>query len=319
LASIGVYILSYDRPQFLREAVCSVLNQKKQADRVVVLDNGSDPGVKASISAELEKGVIWIGADQNHTSTWNHRRVLEMAQEELFYLMHDDDRLLPDFLSTQVDFMERNPDVIASGCNGYLMGPKGERLGGYVREKGGWEVERYEDAASLAALYSRSYIPFPSIVYRNGFPQKIGFEDRFGQLIDAAFLVRLAGIGHIVFLDRELFEYRVHSGQDSRALNEDQYRMKEELLLEHTRDDPRYSRKVRRRVRENQTRRWLERIISAVAVQRSLRRASVMLLTTKPPHLDILGLYMTVLLPYHYFPRLLRRMSGGACSIATQF
>jgi len=310
LTSIGVYILSYNRPTYLREAIVSVLGQTRQPDRVVVLDNGSDPGVKDSVSDELEKGVVWIGADQNHSALWNHRRVFDEAIEDLFYLMHDDDRLLPNFLSVQVDFMERNPEVIASGCNGYIIGPLGKRTGGYVREKSGVKIERYADSASMAELYSRSYIPFPSIVYRNGSPQRIPFEEKYGQLIDAVFLVRLAGIGQVVFLDENLIEYRRHHGQDSTSLQEVQYRMKEELILEYTKDDGRYSRKVRDRIEENQTRRWLERVVSALMVHRSLREASVQMLTTKPDHLSIWGLLRTIIYPSRYFKRFLVAHTG---------
>ena len=87
MTSIGVYILSYNRPEYLKEAVISVLQQQRRPDRIVVLDNGSDSNVKESISSELGLGVIWISTDEIHDSLWNHRRVLELAQEDLFYLM----------------------------------------------------------------------------------------------------------------------------------------------------------------------------------------------------------------------------------------
>jgi glycosyltransferase involved in cell wall biosynthesis len=310
LTSLGVYILSYNRPQFLREAVRSVLNQQRKADRIVVLDNGSSADVRESIAQEIEQGVIWVGAEYNHSSFWNHSRVLESAKEDLYYLMHDDDRLLPEFLSEQLDFLEKNADVIASGCNGYLIDTEGRRKKGYARSKGRRGIEIYSDSASLAELYSRSYIPFPSIVYRNGFPQRVGFEEKYGQVGDAVFLVRLAGIGKIAFLDRELFEYRVHSGQDSKELREDLYRMKEALLVECSKDDPRYSRKVRRTVAENQTRRWMERTVSALLVHRSLKKASVQLFTTRPEQLDYAGMLRTILVPSRYLKRFIRGRSS---------
>jgi glycosyltransferase involved in cell wall biosynthesis len=310
LTSIGVYILSYNRPQFLQEAVRSVLDQDRKPDRIVVLDNGSNADVKAAIASELEQGVIWEGAEYNHSSFWNHSRVLEVAKEELFYLMHDDDRLLPNFISVQVDFLEKNPQVLASGSNGYLIDTNGKRKTGYVRKKGSVDVEIFGSSASMAELYSRSYIPFPTIVYRNGFPQRIGFEEKYGQVGDAVFLIQLAGLGPVAFLDREIFEYRVHSSQDSTALREDLYRMKEELLIDYTKDDPRYSRKVGRRVQEHQTRRWLERIVSAAVVHRSLRKASVELFTSRPSRLDILGLLGTILFPLRYFDRFLKARVG---------
>ena len=195
VTSIGVYILSYNRPHFLREALNSVFMQQRKADKIFILDNGSDPGVKESIAAELDKGVIWVGADHNHSSTWNHNRVLELAREDLFYLMHDDDRLLPDFISTQVDFMDRNPEVIASGCNGFRIGPNGKRDGRYVREKGEQGSRVYPDSASMADLYSRSYIPFPI----DRVSERVSSEgrirgDSMASSSDAVFLVRLAGI-----------------------------------------------------------------------------------------------------------------------------
>jgi glycosyltransferase involved in cell wall biosynthesis len=289
-------------------AVRSVLNQRRRPDRIVVLDNGSEIKVNEAITDELEKGVIWMGATENHPSIWNHRRVLEIAEEDLFYLMHDDDRLLPTFIERQVDFLSQHPQVVASGCNGYTIDQSGQRIGRFVREKGSRSEEYYENSAAMAELYSRSYIPFPSIVYRNKVPQRIGFDEKFGQQMDVIFLVRLASLGPIVFLEEDLFEYRIHPGQDSKALREDLYRLKEDYLIEVTKDDPLYGRKVIHQVGSNQTRRWLERVLSAALVHRSLRGAIEQLLGTKPSRLDLLSAYRTILIPIKYGRRLLDKL-----------
>ena len=306
MTSIGVYILSYNRPEYLREAVRSVLDQNRQADRIVVLDNGSGPDVKESIAAELGKGVIWVGAEKNLPSIWNHRRVLELAHEDLFYLMHDDDRLLPNFIECQVNFLDSHSDVIASGCNGYGIDQYGKRMNRLAREKGSAGIETYHNSAYMAELYSRSYIPFPSIVYRNGYPQKVGFEEKYGQMIDAVFLITLADLGPIAFNDDELFEYRFHPGQDSKRLNEDLYRLKEEFILDKTKGEPRISKKVRHRIRSSQTRRWIERSLSSLVRQRSLRVASVQFLATRPLHLDLATVYISFLVPSRYLKRILQ-------------
>jgi hypothetical protein len=230
---------------------------------------------------------------------------LEMVEEDLFYIMHDDDCLLPNFIEKQIDFLSHNPKVVASGCNGYIIDQSGRRTGRHVREKGRLGVEYYESSAAMAELYSRSYIPFPSIVYRNEAPQKIGFDDKFGQQGDVIFLIRLANLGSIVFLDEELIEYRIHPGQDSKALREDLYRMKEDFLIETTKDNPKYARMVAQHVSSNQTRRWLERVVSAAIVHRSLSSASEQLLNTKPSRFDLLSAYRTILVPIRYARRFL--------------
>ena len=160
------------------------------------------------------------------------------------------------------------------------------------KEGGGLNLQRFRllGRALFPLLHS---VPVHRLSQRVPSACRVRREVRPGR--GAVFLVRLAGIGKIAFLDRELFEYRVHSGQDSKELREDLYRMKEALLVECSKDDPRYSRKVRRTVAENQTRRWMERTVSALLVHRSLKKASVQLFTTRPEQLDYAGMLRTIL------------------------
>jgi hypothetical protein len=188
-----------------------------------------------------------------------------------------------------------------------MINTDGRRTGSYARKKGKLGVEYYTDSATMAELYSRSYFLFPSIVYRNGFPQRIGFDESFGQVGDAIFLIRLAGLGTVVFLDEELFEYRTHARQDSAALFEDTYRLKDAFLTEQTKDDPRFRKKVARRVNRNQTRRWLERTVSTAIRKRSLRKAFDQLSTTRPTNFTIVGVYETILVPFRYVERIIHR------------
>jgi len=255
---VSVCILSFNRPQFLHEAVQSVLSQSYRPSEIIIFDNGSDNGVKKSVTMFLEQGVKWEGSAVPHSVSWNWNRVMSKTSSKYLYIMHDDDRLCSHFLAEQVGFLERHPDAVAVACDGYLMDVNGNRTGQKIYDKASRSgVEWYTSGAELAALYSKSFLVFPSIVYRNLFPQRVQFREEFGKVIDAVFLLELADLGKIGHQNKALFEYRRHPGQDSTHFPERQLAALEELLIHTASGNKCLAANVRRNLRIRHTTRLL--------------------------------------------------------------
>jgi glycosyltransferase involved in cell wall biosynthesis len=266
-----VMVLSYNRPEYLLETVRSVLSMRLRPGRVVVLDNGSTAPVKEALREELDQGGEWIGADPGHPSIWNFRRAIDMADREYFMMMHDDDRLLPDFATETLGFLRSHPDVIAVATNAYVIDGQGRRLSERLAPP---EKERetvFMDQADLALHYSRSFIPFPSVVYRNGFPQKVPMREEYGKVGDSLFLCQLARLGPMAFIDRPLFEYRVHGEQDSSVWPFDEIRRRDDILLEMMQGDRRLN-EVRRNLAKFETKQAVLAVLTTLLGSRSLRQ-----------------------------------------------
>lgn len=217
MLDISIFILSFNRAGFLREAVASVLAQSQQPQLIAIFDNGSPASVLDSVRDFVELDVKWIGTDYNHGSEWNFRRAFKSAESKYFMVLHDDDRLDPFFLERQFDFLERNDSVSAVSCNGYLIDFNGLRLGSTlapVRGRGLYEY--FWSGGDVAMKYaSNSCIPTSPTIYRTAMAHSVPFRDDFGKVQDAVFFCDLTKAGPVAYLFDPLYECRIHPGQDS--------------------------------------------------------------------------------------------------------
>ncbi|MCX6651885.1 MAG: glycosyltransferase family A protein [Methanomassiliicoccales archaeon] len=255
---ISVFILSYNRAEYLREALLAVLRQDRGPSEVVVLDNGSQPMVKEKVHDLLERPVRWEGAETTHSPFWNIYRAFALAKGKYLAILHDDDRICPTFIREQCDFLERHPEAVAVGCNALLIDERGERKGTML--KNGSEAEQlFRSGAQMALQYTKSSNPpFPSYVYRNGFPQRVRFKEEFGKVADCPFICELAELGPVGFLNRPLMEYRVHAGQDSVTYPEDSLRARDRMLVEMGTKDAAVRREILSKISKDQTIRAFE-------------------------------------------------------------
>jgi glycosyltransferase involved in cell wall biosynthesis len=261
---VSVRIASLNRPAFLREAIESVLAQTRPPKDIQVFDNGSQEDVEGALKDLISKGVLWHGSDRTRSPIWNFMRMRKGIDTKYVHLMHDDDRLLPEFLEAQVGFLERHPEVTAVACNAYTIDRNGLRTGRMEHMDKGDDVQYFRSGADVAMLYlSERFLPFPSIVYRTKAllgtrpPQK-----RYARPSDAVFICDLADTGPVVFQNRDLFEYRYHSVQGTRLLTEEEHRGMEEYFYESALSHPGMTDQVLEHLHRNQTirtiRRWAE-------------------------------------------------------------
>lgn len=220
---ITVCIASYNRALYLSEAIESVLNQTYPVYELVIYDNGSEDDVYKSVSKYLTDKVKWVGSIKNNSAIWNFRRAIEKTETDYIMILHDDDKLCSDFIEKQLDFLQKNPDVGAVSCNGYIINEKSTRTGRFVRN--GFinrDAEIYNKSLDVAAIYaSDGCIPFSPMVYKTKFIKKIDFRDEYSKVCDAVLFCDLADVGKIAYQSLVLYECRVHSSQDSSVFSEE--------------------------------------------------------------------------------------------------
>jgi len=217
MSNVSACILSYNRADFLCEAIESVLQQTIKPVEILVFDNGSDSVVYERVRPYLERGVTWIGSDVNRSAIWNFGRAIETARSEFIFVLHDDDRLCQDFVEKQVNFLMSNHEVGVVTCNGYLINELGERTGGLLRPNFKAScIELYRSPASIAIIYASDHcLPFSPAVYRAKFARAKNLREEFGKVVDAVFFCDLAKVCALAYQLQPLYECRVHGAQDS--------------------------------------------------------------------------------------------------------
>jgi hypothetical protein len=217
MLSSTVCILSYNRLAYLRQALVSVLAQTRRPDRIVIYDNGSDGYLREGLADLLAQGVEWVGAECNQPVLWNISRAIQSIQTDCFVLLHDDDRLCPEFLEKQTSAMEANPAWSAMSCNGYFIDESGQRTGATLSVPVLTpEYELFECSGQVALKYAEnSCIPFSPAMYRTTLARAVPFRIDFGKVLDATYFCDLTEAGPIAFRSAPLYECRLHGGQDS--------------------------------------------------------------------------------------------------------
>jgi glycosyltransferase involved in cell wall biosynthesis len=108
--TVDIGLPAYCRPQFIGEAIESVLAQTYTDWRLLVSENGPGGGeVEAAVRPYTSDPRIEFGATgENLGPAANWTRLVRAGSAPYFSLIQDDDKWDPDFLATRVRFMERH-------------------------------------------------------------------------------------------------------------------------------------------------------------------------------------------------------------------
>ena len=208
---ISALIPAYNRPQLLREALSSALNQSDACfSEIIVTDDLGMPETIRVISectdwAEGAYPEVTYTRNPRHlggVASWN--RGLSLATGDWITLLHEDDVLLPDFLRTVQPHLNDGIAAIAVRCmQGLsLSAAKVPRSSGAVRS--------YPSQYFLKSAMT----PFPGVVLSRACVQALGgFDPAWGPLADYEFWYRVSQYGEIVFIDHPGAFYRVSEGQ----------------------------------------------------------------------------------------------------------
>ena len=110
MPKVSVIIPTYNRADFLEEAIESVLSQDYKDFELIVIDDGSTDETRDIIKA-YPGSVVYIYQDNRGVSYARNRGIKKSSGEYIAFL-DSDDKWLPKKLSSQMDFLERNPHAL---------------------------------------------------------------------------------------------------------------------------------------------------------------------------------------------------------------
>jgi|GEM_PF-1820857 len=260
---IGVAILSFNRPEFLREAVISVLRQTQKPAFIRVYDNGSKPAVRQSIE-DLLDSVEWVGSDLAYGVIWNFERAVRACDSHYVVLLHDDDRLCPEFLQVQSQLLLKNPDVHVLSCNGHIIDEAGSRSGMLLLPQEGTGDIRCSDSIDVSLVYVGSRcVPFSPAIYKTQSLKRVPLRPEYSKVMDAVLFCDLANGGAVVVNMAPLYECRVHPQQDSHSFDPAARRRLDAFFWDRSASSEARRRLLRREIAANGARRVVGDMLSA--------------------------------------------------------
>jgi glycosyltransferase involved in cell wall biosynthesis len=220
-ANVTVCIATYNRANWLRTAVESVLSQTYDRFVVLVSDNASDDGTAEVMQAFDDPRVAYLPLAENIGRSANERRLMNLVETDYAVFLGDDDALLPTHLEATVAAIRERPSVgvVHTGCtlvnrDDGVVDPhvKFVRTSGDEVFESGAEFRRRSMQAGWTVCWMSALFRREAILGAGGLREEDGLIDDF------PLMLRISTNWDFVYLNRPLVRMRVHASAASSSL-----------------------------------------------------------------------------------------------------
>jgi glycosyltransferase involved in cell wall biosynthesis len=199
---------------YVNEAVQSILRQTCPDWRLYLVDDLSTDGSRGILDQFCDPRITKIYSAANSGLYGLLSKTIAALTEDWISILHQDDRLRPDYLESMLRLIEQYPDADAFATSADFIGPdgslqsRGEDTGRTWRWTPG--IAAWEDVLNRGCIWSISG-SFTSRRLLSSFP----FRTDLPHCGDYEWLLRAARSFQLVTYVRPLIELRVHKGQAS--------------------------------------------------------------------------------------------------------
>ena len=246
--TITTVLTTYRRPQFLRRAIQSVLNQTFPNFRLAVYDDASDEATKRVVCsfARRDSRVEYIPQPVTLGTPKNYQFGLSRVNTPFYSLLADDDILLPECFEKSLEVLNANPDALFSiGLTLFT----------------GWDQKPFPSTAAdfcpglsrmpegLLEFVSRPQPPWIGMLFRNEVREIVGPLDTGLFSMDYDYLLRAAASCPYVVHHHPTAMFTIHPGSSTAVLRLHMVWPTRYAAMEKVVSDERIGREVRNRVR----------------------------------------------------------------------
>ncbi len=211
--AISVLMPVYNGARYVAEAIDSILAQTFTDFEFIIVDDGStDRSPKILHNYEKRDNRIKIISRPNTGIDGALNDALTAATGEFIARMDADDVALPTRFQTQLDYLRKNPDVVALGSRVIGIDPYGCEL---------FRSEHKLDHDSIDAELLNGVgwaIVHPSAMLRRDAMQAVGgYRKEYQWVEDLDLFLRLGERGRLANLEQFLLNYRQHTESVNRT------------------------------------------------------------------------------------------------------
>lgn len=198
---VSIILPVYNGKVYLKAAIESILMQNYSGFELIILDDGSTEDIKSIISLFSDNRIKFFSRENKGLgATLNE--LVRKANYDLIFRMDADDIAHNNRLQKQVEFMEKNRDVVLSGSQINFFNEHGK-----IKAR---EFPASHELILEDLLNSKFSICHPSIVFRKKIFDRIGGYETEGAGEDLDFFLRMSLHGRLANVDEILLDYRIH-------------------------------------------------------------------------------------------------------------
>lgn len=232
---ISVVVPSLNQARFLPHTLRSIEEQQGANFHVecIVVDGGSTDGsreILASHTAPIGVDFHWSSEpDQGQADAIN--RGLTKASGDILTYLNSDDCYAAGALAQVAEAFETAPDRLWLTGDCMLVDENGAEIQASVRAYRRWWLRRY----SRTRLMMLNFIAQPATFWRREAMQQTGLLDtRLQYTMDYDYWLRLSVLGHPLYIDAALAQFRIHGSSKGGSRYREQFREDYETASRYT-------------------------------------------------------------------------------------
>ncbi len=205
--TVSVIIPTHNRPEQLRRAVRSVLNQTYTAVEIIVADDASTKDVEAVVKELGDERISYVRQETNKGAPAARNMGFRQSRGEYVLFLDDDDELLPEQIERLVQFsLEQKDKPGMVGCGFYYKVEGAEK-------KYHPTIPPHDDNMYRLLLRSNIFIMHSLLIRRECIEQAGYFDEALVACQDWDLWIRIAREYTIAVLPEILARHTVHGEQ----------------------------------------------------------------------------------------------------------
>jgi glycosyltransferase involved in cell wall biosynthesis len=223
---ISVILPVFNADSFLKESIDSILHQTFKDFELIILNDGSTDTSLEIINNYTDPRIVLIHDSLNHGLIHRLNQGFTIAKGKYIARMDADDIAYPERLAKQFEFMENNPEIIASGTSAMRFNSSGNI--GIWKNPADYEKIKCQFVWVTAIIH-------PTSIFRADFikEKNIAYDSQYRHAEDYDLFTNLTMLGKVSNLPDILLRYRVHIKQVSVEQKEKQETKKAEIVIKY--------------------------------------------------------------------------------------
>jgi glycosyltransferase involved in cell wall biosynthesis len=219
MPKVSVIIPAYNTAPFIAETLDSVFGQTLRDFEVIVINDGSPDTADLEAALQPYTDRIHYLKQENRGLSGARNTAIQIAQGEFLAFVDSDDIWMPGYLSAQIAFLDRNPNVCACIADALLFGSCPEPTVWKMLKEGDGPVLNFEQMLKREG----GQLPSATVARRQRVVQIGMFDEHMRIGEDIEFCVRLCFPDQSIgYLGEVLVKYRQRPG----SLTDDPLRRK---------------------------------------------------------------------------------------------
>ncbi len=232
MPKVSVIIPSYNHEKYISETIHSVLNQSYQDFEIVITDDYSSDNTIKIIKEFNDPRIRLFCFPKNRGAAVAANNCIQEARGELIAMLSSDDIFTADKLAKQVSYLEENQDVGAVFSYAHIIDDDGNDFNqeNHFYKQIFIQPNRNRFEWLNHFFFKGNCLCHPSaLVHKKCYDELGKYDERFAQLPDFDFWIRLCMKYNIHIIPEELIKFRIRKNEANASGNRPETRIRHQI------------------------------------------------------------------------------------------